>query len=262
MPELKALIFDVDGTLADTEEAHRIAFNKAFDEADLDWHWDVDDYHALLAVTGGKERMLHYIRQYRPDFRHNTTVANDLTSYIAALHERKTEIYTDMLAGGEVPLRQGVERLLNAARDQGIRLAVATTTSLVNVEALFAHTLGSDALEWFDVIAAGDCVKAKKPASDIYDYALSDLGLKAAECIAFEDSENGLRAASSAGLGVIITVNAYTSDHDFNSALLVLDHMGEPAIPFEVLAGEVNGHSYLDLELIRHLHARHLVNTA
>ncbi len=220
MVELVGLLFDVDGTLADTErDGHRVAFNQAFAEAGLDWNWDADLYQDLLAVTGGKERIRYYLNKYRPDFPINTATAD----FITGLHQAKTRHYEALLAKGEIPLRPGVERLLREAREAGYRLAVATTTTPANVTALLKNTVGTEAEQWFDLIAAGDVVPAKKPAPDIYLYAMEKMGLTPAQCIAFEDSENGIRASKGAGLKTIITVNGYTREHDFDDAELILD---------------------------------------
>jgi HAD superfamily hydrolase (TIGR01509 family) len=249
---LTAFLFDVDGTLADTErDGHRVAFNQAFAEAGLDWHWDVPLYGELLAVTGGKERMRHYLDRYRPDWARPA----DLDSLIAGLHAAKTKHYTKLLAQGGIPLRPGVARLLNEARAAGIRLAIATTTTPENVTALLEHAISPQAVHWFEVIAAGDVVPAKKPAPDIYDYALAKMKLTPDVCLAFEDSENGLHSARGAGLRTVITVNDYTRLHDFTGATLVLDQLGEPGLPFTVLANPapVNGRNFFDLQLARRL---------
>jgi len=254
MAELVALLFDVDGTLADTErDGHRVAFNLAFAEAGLDWNWGADLYEDLLSVTGGKERIRYYLDKYRPDVQ----LPGDAAKYIAGLHQAKTRHYEILLAKGEIPLRTGVERLLREAREAGYRLAVATTTTPANVTALLKNTVGSEAEQWFDIIAAGDVVPAKKPAPDIYFYAMEKMGLQPEQCIAFEDSENGIKATKGAGLKTIITVNGYTRNHDFDDAELVLDSFGEPQQPFHVLAGDstiVDGSTYLDMALVKRVH--------
>jgi HAD superfamily hydrolase (TIGR01509 family) len=247
---LKALIFDVDGTLADTErDGHRVAFNQAFQSANLDWNWSVELYGELLAITGGKERIRHYLDKYNPNFEAPT----DLKAFIAGLHSAKTEHYCTMLAEGRIPLRTGAERLIKEAREAGLRLAIATTTTMPNVTVLLEHTLGKESLDWFDIIAAGDIVPAKKPAPDIYIHVLEKMGWTPEECLALEDSENGLLSAAQADLKTIITINDYTRNHTFEGAALVLDCFGEPTVPFQVLAGDAKGAGYFSVDLARSL---------
>jgi HAD superfamily hydrolase (TIGR01509 family) len=249
---LEALIFDVDGTLADTErDGHRVAFNLAFKDEGLDWDWSEQIYGELLAVTGGKERIKYYLERYQP----SVPETADLPAYIAGLHAAKTAHYVRMMSEGLIPLRPGVERLIVEAKQSGMRLAIATTTTPANVEALLTSTLGEDAMSWFDVIAAGDIVPAKKPAADIYIWALDQLGLAPEQCIAFEDSRNGVLSSLGAGLKTIITVNGYTQEDDFSGARLVLDQMGESDAPFRVIEGDAFGAQQLDLALIRKVHA-------
>lgn len=246
---LEALIFDVDGTLADTErDGHRIAFNKAFNEFGLDWDWDVDLYEQLLAVTGGKER----IRFYVDSFNNTYVKPADFDDLVVALHKAKTRHYTEMLANGAIPMRPGVVRLLQEARDAGLRLAIATTTTPENVTALLRHSLDKDAENWFEVIAAGDIVPAKKPAPDIYDYALEKMGLKPEQCIAFEDSENGIRSSRGARLPTIVTINDYTRNHDFEGALSVLSDLGEPGQPAQAIAGKAPAQGHLSVADLKH----------
>lgn len=251
LENLEALIFDVDGTLADTErDGHRLAFNQAFTDAGLDWNWDIDLYGKLLAVAGGKERMQFYLDQFRPDWPRPT----HLQEMIADLHKAKTRHYTQLLSAGVIPLRPGVKRLLAEARQARLRLAIATTTTPANVTALLEHTLGADSLSWFEVIAAGDMVPAKKPAPDIYRYTLEKMGLSPQSCIAFEDSRNGLVSAQASGLATIVTVTDYTRHHDFAGALIVLDCLGEPGAPFQVLQGQAGAATHVDLNWVQHLH--------
>jgi HAD superfamily hydrolase (TIGR01509 family) len=249
---LKALIFDVDGTLAETErDGHRVAFNAAFRELGLDWVWDVDLYGKLLAVTGGKERIRYFVENFHKDY----AKPADFDELVLKLHKTKTRHYVDMLERGEIPLRPGVARLLREAREAGLRLAVATTTSPDNVSTLLRHSLAPDAESWFEVIAAGDIVPAKKPAPDIFQWALDKLDLPAEDCLAFEDSENGLKSSIGAGVKTVVTVSDYTLDQDFSGAVAVLSDLGEPQQPFRLLAGDAQGKGCATVELLRYWHA-------
>lgn len=251
MTELKALLFDVDGTLADTEEVHRQSFNAAFAAAGLDWNWSPRRYGELLAVTGGKERIRHFLDQegIRLD------PPQGLDAFIAGLHAAKTEQYTRTVGSGGLPLRPGVKRLLQEARAAGLRLAIATTTTPENVTALLVNSLAPDGCDWFEVIAAGSMVPRKKPDPGIYLYAMDKMGLAPEECLAFEDSENGLRSSLGAGLKTLVSPSEYTLDHDFTGAVLTVDSFGEPDAPMRVLAGDAFGRPCVDVELLRRLHA-------
>lgn len=250
---LKALIWDVDGTLADTErDGHRVAFNRAFADAGLDWHWGEKLYGKLLKVSGGKERLRHYMKKWRPPLAPDAE-PDDL---VIELHQAKTRHYVALMSGGLIPLRPGVERLLREARQQQVRLAIATTTTPENVAALLGATLGKPSIDWFDVIAAGDCVPGKKPSPDIYFRVLDQLGLAADDCLALEDSDNGLKSSLGAGIRTVVTVNGYTAQQDFSGAALVLSHLGEPDNPFSVLAGDAGSASYVNLEVLRKLQSQ------
>lgn len=253
MIKLKALIFDVDGTLADNEQnGHRVAFNRAFADAGLDWKWDRDTYAILLETFGGKERTLRYIEDYRPEF--DPPEGRD--RFIRELHKQKTHRYQELLNSGAIPLRPGVARLINEARMAGLRLAIASTTTEINARTLLSKTLGEESVSWFDVFACGDVVERKKPAPDIFLYAIEKLGLSAGECLAMEDSEAGLASAMAAGLTTVVTVNESTRDQDFTGAAVVLDQLGEPENSFRVLAGDAGGATLVDVAFLECIHLK------
>lgn len=229
---LKALIFDVDGTLADTERnGHRVAYNKAFAKLGINWNWSEQTYGEILTVSGGKERMKYFVENYQPDI----PTDRELGELISEIYITKTRIFKEMLLTGLIPLRSGVARLFNEAREAGIRLAIATTTAPSNVQYILSSTLGEESLGWFDIIAAGDIVDNKKPSAEIYQLVLDEMSWKAEECVAFEDSENGCLSARGANLPVIITVTAYTRDDPFVGASLILDQLGDPGEPVELI---------------------------
>lgn len=228
---IEALIFDVDGTLADTEEAHRVAFNLAFERQRLGWSWSRADYRQLLEVTGGKERIASYIDTLAV----SPAERARLRGLVPALHAEKTRFYTAAVHDGGVGLRTGVARLIDEALHASCRLAIASTTTAANIHALLASTLGPRGLDLFAVIACGDQVRAKKPAPDIYRLALATLGLQPEQAVALEDSVNGLHSATGAGLWTLVTPTFWTEGGDFAAAGLVLPGLGEPDAP---LAGE------------------------
>jgi len=222
MNALQAIIFDVDGTLAETErDGHRPAFNQAFTEHGLNWRWDEELYGRLLDITGGKERIRHFAGIAAPEI----AARPDFDDLVKKLHTAKTAHYVRLVEQGRLALRPGIASLIGEARRAGIRLAIATTTSPENVDALLRASLAPDSPGWFEVIGAGDVVPVKKPAPDIYHWVLEKLALPAHACLAIEDSANGLRSALAAGIPTVVTVGEYTAGQDFTGAHQVHDSL-------------------------------------
>nr|WP_319563859.1 HAD-IA family hydrolase [uncultured Rhodoferax sp.] len=222
---LQALIFDVDGTLADTESVHMAAFNHAFKEMNMDWQWDLALYTELLNISGGKERILHYWKQVNPDIK--ALDAQALNDRISRIHELKTAAYENAVNSGAVSLRPGVLKLMDEALSAGLQLAIATTTSPVNIAALLRHAIGSDWRMNFTAIGDASTAPIKKPHPQVYLQMLEALQLPAAQCLAFEDSSNGLRSAMAAKLATIVTPNSFTAHHDFTGALKVVPDLSQ-----------------------------------
>jgi len=247
---LKALIFDVDGTLAETEELHRWAFNEVFRKQGLNWEWDQSLYAELLKVTGGRERIRHYMQTIDSDL----LAQENLGEFIAGLHQEKTDYYTQQVDQGKLALRPGVERLIREAREEGLRLAIATTTSRPNVVSLLSSTLGTESLDWFEALGTGECSPLKKPDPGVYHWVLEQMNLPANECLALEDSANGLQAGLAAGIPTVITVSSYTAKDDFSGALVVANHLGSVEQPAEMYQGDALGKDQIDIALLRHWH--------
>jgi HAD superfamily hydrolase (TIGR01509 family) len=227
---LDAILFDFDGTIAETERlGHRVAYNAAFAQLGLDFTWDTALYGELLAVGGGKERIAHYLDRYRNGGREY----GDRAELIAAVHERKQKIFSTLAAS--IALRPGIRRIVREARAAGLRLAIVTTAARTGVDAVLDRD--PELRVAFDLIAAGDIVPRKKPAPDIYMHVLAELGAQARRCIALEDASIGLQAARAAGIATLVTVSEYTRDEDFSGAAAVLSDLGEPGLPPEVVAG-------------------------
>jgi HAD superfamily hydrolase (TIGR01509 family) len=222
--KIKALIFDCDGVIVDTErDGHRVAFNRAFQAIGLDVEWDVALYGRLLQVAGGKERMTHY-------FDENGWPENveDKDAFIKELHKLKTDLFMKIIESGELPLRPGVARLVDEAIKKNIMLAVCSTSNEMAVNLVVEKMLGEKRKSHFNAILAGDVVSKKKPDPEIYNLALERLGLEPDECVVIEDSRNGLLAAKAAGMYCVVTTNGYTKNEDFAGADLIVPELGDP----------------------------------
>jgi HAD superfamily hydrolase (TIGR01509 family) len=233
MAQIKALIFDQDGVIIDTErDGHRVAFNQAFEEFGYGFEWDVEKYHELLQVAGGKERMKHYLHtegfgaKVEPE---------DEDQLIKDMHKFKTAKFVELIESGQLPLRPGVKRLMQEAMDLGLILGVCTTSNERSARAV-AYGILKDIK--FDFVLAGDVVSRKKPDPEIYNLALERTGLKPEECIVVEDSRNGVLAAAAAGMNIIATTNIYTESEDLSDAAIIVTTLGEPdGVKGELKAG-------------------------
>jgi HAD superfamily hydrolase (TIGR01509 family) len=256
LAKIRALVFDCDGTLAETErDGHRVAFNQAFREENIRVQWDVAEYGDLLKIAGGKERMQYYFELHR-DVIGGRSIDDNL---IQKLHKRKTEIYSRMGSNGEMPARTGITRLIDEAHDQGLMLFVCSTSNKDGVITLIRAIFGEHRLAWFTAIYAGDIVKAKKPAPDIYNLVKENFGLSGEECMVIEDNRNGLLAAKSAGMHCLVTVSYYSRDENLEEADLVVSSLGEPGgDPIEIWAtGKStllhNMPAYISLQTLRQI---------
>lgn len=220
MPEIKAIIFDIDGTVIDTEkDGHRVAFNDTFREFGFDFAWDVDKYHELLQIAGGKERIRRYFQQ------EGLFQDQDLDELVEKLHRRKTEIFIALIENRRLPLRAGIKRLMSDAMKAGLMLGVCTTANERSVNAIIRVMLPEI---HFEFVLAGNTVRRKKPDPEIYLLALEKTGLHAGSCVVIEDSANGVQAAKAAGMFVVATTNLYTEREDLDAADIIVTSLGEP----------------------------------
>lgn len=250
---LKAVLFDVDGTLADTEAlGHRPAYNRAFRKLGLSFRWGPKLYRKLLKQPGGRERIKHYVQRFRPELGAEAGEAEqNLDAWVAKVHALKSHYFKRYMRHGRVPLRAGIARIMREARSEGVRLAIVTNASLKTLRPVLRYSMGPELAAEVEIIASGEEVQCKKPAPDLYQLAMRRLNLEAHECVALEDSEMGLRAAASAGLAAVVTINRDTLEQDFSEAALVVSSLGEPGAPTRVLKGHIDGLPWVSLSTLR-----------
>ncbi len=235
MKQLKAIFFDMDGTIMDTEkDGHRVAFNQAFAEYGIPVEWTVSKYHELLQIAGGKERMKHYFQEEGKKYLPGGT---SLTDLIPKLHQLKTQRYISLIENGKLPLRPGIQRLMKEANKRNLFVGICTTSNEKAAKAAVDSLLSGIKI---DLLLAGDVVSRKKPDPEIYQLALQKTNMPRNGVIVIEDSENGVRAAKSAGLNVLATVNEYTRNEDLSLADAVVTSLGDQQEKAEVLSGPLN----------------------
>ena len=246
---LSAVLFDVDGTISETEELHRKSFNESFKEFNLDWFWDEAIYKELINIGSGVERIEYYIKRAWPEMMEY----KNLAKYINSIHKVKNEIFEDYIVESEIKPRPGVIRLINELKENKIRIAIVSSTSESNLLKLFKEGLNIDPLTTFDLIAHGDCTKNKRPSPEIYEWILEKLRLPPQSCIAIEDSLRGLESAKNAELNILATPSIFTKEEDFSNAKLVISNLGEPDAPFETIKGNDFGSRFVNIDLLAKL---------
>lgn len=252
---LRAILFDVDGTLADTEAlGHRPAYNRAFRELGLQFRWGPKLYRKLLKQPGGRERLKHFFVEYHPPLgEHQAEADANMDAWVSRVHETKSRFFKRYMRHGRIPLRAGIARIMREARQAGLQLAIVTNASRKTLYPVLRYSMGPELAAEVAVIASGEEVHNKKPAPDLYRLAMQRLGIMPDECVALEDSEMGLEAACAAGVSAVVTVNADTRAQDFSEAALVVSSLGEPGAPTRVIHGHLAGRPWVTLETLRQI---------
>jgi HAD superfamily hydrolase (TIGR01509 family) len=252
---LRALLFDVDGTLADTESlGHRPAYNRAFRELKLPFRWGPKLYRKLLQQPGGRERIRHFLTRYSSKLgAEKADIVADLDGFVARIHDLKSHYFRRYMSHGRVPLRAGIARLMREAHDAGVLIAIVTNASRKTLLPVLRYSMGPELAAEVAVIASGEEVANKKPAPDLYRLAMQRLGVTPRDCVALEDSEMGLQAATAAGVCAVVTVNSDTEAQDFRRAALVVSSLGEPGAPGRVIRGQLDGERWVTIQTLQRL---------
>ncbi len=246
---LSAVLFDVDGTIAETEDLHRRSFNESFKEFNLDWFWDEAIYKELINVGSGEERIKHYIKRAWPEM----LDYKNLSKYINSIHKVKNEIFEDFILESAIQTRPGVLRLINELKNHKIKMVIVSSTSRENLLTLFQRGLNINPIETFDLIAHGSCTKNKRPSPEIYEWVLDQLMLPSQSCVAIEDSPRGVESARNANINFIVTPSIFTKGEAFEGAKLVVSDLGEEDKPFKVIKGKTYNNFCVNLELLTHI---------
>jgi len=244
--ELSAVFFDVDGTIAETENLHRKSFNESFKEFNLDWFWDEAIYKELINIGDGKERIIHYIKRAWPEMMEY----KNLTKYINSIHKVKCEIFEDHISESEIKMRPGVLRLIKELKLKRKRIVIVSSNSEESLFTLFTKGLDMDPNSIFDLIAHGNLTKHKRPSPEIYEWSLEKLRLPPQACIAIEDSLRGLQSAKNANLNVVVTPSIFTRDENFSDADVVVSDLGEIKAPFKRIKGKTFGNKVVNIDLL------------
>jgi HAD superfamily hydrolase (TIGR01509 family) len=247
--QLSAVLFDVDGTIAETEDLHRRSFNESFKEFNLDWFWDEAIYRELINIGDGKDRIEHHIKRAWPEM----LEYKNLNKYISSIHKVKNEIFKDLIIECEIRTRPGVIRLIEELKKHNVRIAIVSSTTQEDLMTLFKKGLELDPNSMFDLVAHGDCTKKKRPSPEIYEWILEKLRLPPQSCVAIEDSLRGARSAMNADINVLVTPSFYTKDEVFDEAKVVVSSLGEAHQPFEIVKGNVFGNKIVNYNLLNEL---------
>ncbi len=244
---LDAIIFDVDGTIAETDEIHRAAFNLAFRDKGLRWHWSHSVYARLCAAPSSQAKMLKFITDFRAE-EHEEMMTSGLLDAVITRADRH---YFQLIESGSVSLRAGVARLIKEARNARIRLALCSTSPVQEFEVLLQNHFGLSALDIFDVVTSKETLEPGADVDVAYQSTLERLNCDPESCFAIDDGECGVNAARNVGLNVVATPGIYTSAGDFSGADIVLSDLGHPAAPFQIIRGDTNMHNFVSVEALR-----------